>query len=257
MTDYASDYSIDELFIAALAREIQEEERVFLAVEVPICLMAWLLAVETHAPNSGAWTLAGGIDPRPSRLPLSTGDPALIEGALANPDLSTKVGMARRGKNDIMFLSGVQIDRRGNVNNSVIGDFDRPKVRLPGGAGGAEMIHLFPKTVLYRTKHNLKTFVEKVDFITYPGWIDTVSWRRGGPEKVITNLAVFDFDPQSKQMRLASVHPGVTVDEVRQHTGFDLIIPDNVPKTEPPTAEEVALIRNKIDPQGMRKSQFL
>jgi len=257
MTDYADDFSIDELFIVALAREIQGEERVFLAVEVPICMMAWLLAVEVHAPHSGAWTLAGGIDPRPSYLPLSTGDPALIEGALANPDLSTKVGMARRGKNDIMFLSGVQIDRYGNVNNSVIGGFKRPKVRLPGGAGGAEMIHLFPKTVLYRTKHDLKTFVEKVDFITYPGWIDTVSWRRGGPEKVITNLGVFDFEEKSRQMRLVSVHPGVTVDEVIRNTGFDLIVPRYVPVTEPPTKEEVALIRNKIDPQGMRKSQFL
>ena len=144
----------------------------------------------------------------------------MIEGALVNLDLSSKVGLARRGKDDIMFLSGVQIDRFGNVNNSVIGDFERPKVRLPGGAGGAEMIHLFPKTVLYRTKHNPKTVVEKVDFVTYPGWIDAVSWRRGGPEKVITDLAVMDFGGPSRQMRLESVHPGVTVDQVKKKYGL-------------------------------------
>ncbi len=173
MSNYAQDYTLDELFISALAREIKDGDRVILAVEVPLCLMAWLLAKETHAPNSGSWTLAGGLDPRPSSLPLSTADPRLLEGALSTHDLSTKVGMARMGRYDIMFLSGVQIDKYGNVNNSVIGNYIRPRVRLPGGAGGAEMIHLSPKTVLYRTKHDKKTFVERVDFITYPGWIDT------------------------------------------------------------------------------------
>ena len=256
MTDYAQDYSIDELFIATLARQIQGDDRAILAVEVPLCLIAWLLAKETHAPDCGCWALAGGLDPKPSRLPLSTGDPTLIEGALANLDLSTKVGLARLGRYDVMFLSGVQIDKFGNVNNSVIGSFDRPKVRLPGGAGGAEMIHLVPKVILYRAKHDIKTFVEKVDFVTYPGWIDTVTWRCGGPVKVVTNLAIMDFDEESRQMRLKSVHPGITVDQVVDNTGFALIIPKRVPETEPPTREQVELIRNKIDPEGLRKSQF-
>ena len=118
MADYAQDYSLDELFIATLARQVQNQDLVILAVEVPLCLMAWLLAKETHAPDSGSWTLAGGLDPRPSHLSLSTGDPALIEGALANLDLSTKVGMARLGRYDKIFLSGVQIDQFGNVNNA-------------------------------------------------------------------------------------------------------------------------------------------
>jgi glutaconate CoA-transferase, subunit B len=257
VSNYAKDYTIDELFISTLAREIKDEDRVMLAVEVPLCLMAWLLAQKTHAPNSGSWTLAGGLDPRPSSLPLSTADPRLLEGALSSHDLSTKVGMARMGRYDIMFLSGVQIDQYGNVNNSAIGDFKRPKVRLPGGAGGAEMIHISPKTILYRTKHDKKTFVERVDFITYPGWIDSAGWRRGGPEKLITNLAVMAFDAKTKKIRLESVHPGVEVEEVVANTGFEFTIPKKVPKTEPPTQEQVELIRSKVDPQGLRKSQFL
>ena len=251
------DYTTSELFIVDLAREIKDGDKISLAVEVPLCLIAWLLAKETHAPNSSSWTLAGGIDPEPTSIPLSTGDPALIENALSILDLSSKVGMVRFGRYDSVFLSGVQIDKYGNVNNSLVGTPERVKVRLPGGAGGAELIHIFKRVVLYRSKHNRQCFVEKVDFITYPGWIESVTWRRGGPERVITNLAVMDFNTEDRRMRLVSVHPGVSVDEVVQNTGFELVIPSDLGETPPPTKEELDLIRNKIDPENLRDSQFI
>lgn len=251
------DYTISELFIVALAREIKDEDKISLAVEVPLCLMAWLLAKETHAPNSSAWTLAGGIDPRPTSIPLSTGDPALIEDALSIIDLSTKVGMVRFGRYDTVFLSGVQIDKYGDVNNSLIGTPEKVKVRFPGSAGGAELINIFKRTVLYRSKHNKQCFVDKVDFITYPGWIDGVTWRRGGPERVITNMAVMDFDTEDHRMRLVSVHPGVSKEEVIQNTGFELAISPGLTETEHPTKEELDIIRKKIDPGNLRDSQFI
>ena len=258
MADYAEDYTIDELFVASIARQIGNGERCILAVEVPLCLIGWLLAKNTHAPDSGAFTpLAGSYEPLPPQVPLSTADPRLFENSLCHLDLSPSGGFMRNGHFQIMFLSGVQIDKQGNVNNSWIGGIEQRKVRLPGGAGGAELVKLFDRTILFRTKHTRRVFVVRVDFITYPGWIDSVTWRRGGPEKVITNLAIMDFDKESRLMRLESLHRGVSLANVRENTGFDLIIPDKVPETEPPTREQVELLRRKIDPEGLRKSQFI
>ncbi len=256
MVEYSEDYTVDEIFITALAQQFADGERAYLAVEVPLCLMAWMVAKETHAPHSEVLTLAGGHDPQPTKLPMSTVDPQLYEGALCNFDITMQCSILRKGLFDIIFLSGVQIDKHGNANNSVIGSYYKPKVRLPGGAGGGEQCHLYNKFIYFRTKHTRKIFVERVDFITYVGWMDNVTWRRNGPSKVITPLCVMGFDKKTKLMMLESVYPGVTLEEVQDNTGFDLLIPEKVPTTEPPTKKQIELIRTKIDPEGLRKAQF-
>lgn len=256
MTKYSQDYTTDELFLACLAREINDDDRVMYGVESALPFMAWMLAKETHAPHSSCSSLIGNIDSFPDKLPCSTGDPHMLDGAVCHVSIAEAVGLCRVGKLNLMFFSGGQLDKYGNLNNSVIGSYEQPKVRLPGGAGGAEITHLFPRYIIYRTVHNRKTFVERVDFITSAGWIKEVTWRRGGPEKIITNLAVMGFDPATKQMRVESVHPGVTRGDVIQNTGFDLKVPQKLSVTEPPTIEQVQLIRTKIDPRNLRKVQF-
>jgi len=256
MGDYADDFTLDELFIATLARQIRDGDRIHYGVESLLPFIAWLLARQTHAPDCTLLTLLGSIDPDPSKLTYSTGDPHILDSALCTISMCRGTGMVRAKGFDLMMFGGAQIDKYGSVNQSFIGNHARPRVKLPGGAGGAEMVHLFQRYVLYRTVHTRRIFVEKVDFVTYPGWIKEVAWRRGGPEKVITNLAVMGFDAQTKQMKLESVHRGVKVSDVAENTGFDLIIPAGVDETEPPTREQIELIREKIDPDGIRKTQF-
>jgi glutaconate CoA-transferase subunit B len=159
-------------------------------------------------------------------------------------------------------VRGAQIDRYGNANNSVIGsDFHRPKVRLPGSAGLGDMGSIGKRLLFWTTTHNPRTLVERVDFVTCAGWLGGGSEREdlgleGGPEIVVSDLAVMDFHPESKRMRLRSVHPGVTVDDVVAATGFELVIEGEVPETEAPSAEAVRLIREEIDPDGARRREF-
>jgi glutaconate CoA-transferase subunit B len=160
-------------------------------------------------------------------------------------------------------VGAAQLDRYGNANNSVIGDdYDRPQVRLPGTAGLADMGSIGKQLYFWNPNHSPRSLVEKVDFISAAGYLDGGDARErlgleGGPEVVITNLAVMDFHPVSKQMRLQSVHPGVTVATVQKATGFELLMPEgSVPETVPPTEAQVRLIREVIDPDNMRKRGF-
>ena len=256
MIENSNHYTIDEQFVTTIAHQFEDGERAYLAVEVPLCLIGGLLAKKTHAPNSEILTLAGGHDPMPVKLPMSTVDPELYAGALCNFDITMQCMVLRKGLFDIIFLSGVQIDKYGNANNSAIGSYENPKVRLPGGAGGGEQCHLYRKFIYFRTKHTRNIFVERVDFITYVGWMDNVTWRRRGPSKVITPLCVFGFDDKTGQMKLESLNEGVTLEEVQDNTGFDLIIPSKIPQTPPPTKTQLELIRTVIDPGNLRKTQF-
>lgn len=160
-------------------------------------------------------------------------------------------------------VGAAQLDRYGNGNNSVIGDdYHRPKVRLPGTAGLGDMGSIGKRLFFWNPNHNPRSFVEKVDFVSCAGWLGGGDERErlgltGGPELVITNLCVMDFHPETKHMRLKSVHPGVTAEEVQDATGFELLIGDSpVPETAVPTVEQVDLIRDVIDPDGMRLREF-
>ncbi len=154
---------------------------------------------------------------------------------------------AGQGRIDVFFLSGGQIDGQGNINLVSTGDYEHPKVRFPGSFGSAYLYYVVPKVILFRTEHSRRTLVPKVDFISAPGVSEANVYRPGGPIALITNRCLFDF--ANGRFRLASVHPGHTVEEVVENTGFDFERPANVPQTPPPSPETLKLMREVVAPQ--------
>jgi glutaconate CoA-transferase subunit B len=226
-----------------LAREVREGEFVFHGVNSPLPLVAIYLAKRLHAPGAVLIEIAGAADPRPRRLPFSTNDPRLCEGAAAafsNPDA---YDLFARGGIDLMFLGGAQIDKAGRVNMSYIGDPGAPKVRLPGGGGGSVIMAQAGRTVIWRAAHDARTFVDKVDFVTQTGRLT----------RIVTPLAVFEM--REGGLELGSVHPGASPGEVAERTGFPLNVSETIPETYPPSAEELAAL-GEIDPEGVRYSEF-
>lgn len=216
------------------------------------------LAQLTHAPNL-SFTMGGSGALNP-RLPMM---PASLNGEEALQDCEARVGLEElfdlelSGAFDIMFVSGMQMDQYGNVNLVSIGPHDKPALRGPGTVG-LEFAPCVLRWVAFFRNHTKQVFVEKVDFISGIGYGSGPGSRSRygisddqGPKLVITNLAVLDFCPQTKRMRLKSIHPGNTVEQVKENTGFDLVIPEHVPQTELPTAEELRLLRTEIDRGGM------
>jgi glutaconate CoA-transferase subunit B len=249
------DYTYDELIVSTLAHQLQDGNRVFTGVASPVQMMAVLLAKATHAPNLLYFTILGSINPSPNRLPFSTGDPHLFdscENAITFPEI---FDLANNGQMDVAFLSGVQIDQFGSLNMSVIGDdYVHPKVRLPGGAGSPIMIQSFRRIISWRPNHSTRNLVNKVPFITSPGWISGANENRhGGPDVIVTNLCVFGFDRQNRTIHLKSVHPGIDVDTIKKQTGFSFRIPRRLALTPPPTPEEKEVLANIVDPLSIRK----
>jgi glutaconate CoA-transferase subunit B len=156
---------------------------------------------------------------------------------------------AGQGRIDVFFLSGGQIGGDGNVNLVSIGEYDHPKVRFPGSFGSAYLYYVVPKVILFRTEHSRRTLVPKVDFVSAPGGNDENVFRPGGPIALITNRCLFSFDRAGKRFRLQSIHPGHTVEEVIEHTGFDFDRPANVPETPAPSPATLKLMREVVAPQ--------
>jgi glutaconate CoA-transferase subunit B len=241
----AVETSIDarEMMAVAMARLLRDGETVFHGVASPLPMVAILLAQRLHAPNLVYLNISGSIDPRPVELPVSTVDPRLLRGTRALVTLTNLFDLAARGRLDTVFLSGVQIDGRGRINMSVIGEFARPKVRLPGGAGSAALMPSARRTILWRTKHDPRTFVEQLDFVTAEGNVD----------RVVTPLCV--FVRQDGRLAVESRHPGVTPAELRAATGFEIEVDDSTPVTRPPNDDERAALE-RIDPVGVSASEF-
>jgi glutaconate CoA-transferase subunit B len=261
----SAEYSIDELLVTTLAAEFGNDDQACngMASFIPVC--AFMLAKRTHAPDL-VW-LAGalGLEPRPDRVPASTLEAPLWRDAVMYVEQYGDFWTyALNGRWLQKFCVGAaQLDLYGNANNSVIGsDYHAPKVRLPGTAGMGDMGSIGKLLYYWNPNHNPRSLVEKVDFISCAGYLGGGDEREqlgltGGPQLVVTNLAVLDFEPESKRMRLKSVHPGVSADEVQEATGFELLLPDGEPPTTPtPTAEQLQLIREEIDPDNMRKREF-
>ncbi|MFX1563714.1 MAG: CoA-transferase [Promethearchaeota archaeon] len=249
------DYSFDELILAALSHQLKDGECVFTGVASPVQMMATLLAQATHAPNLLYFNLLGTINPHPTKLPISTGDPHLFdscENAITFPEI---FDLANNGRMDVAFLGGVQIDQFGSLNMSIIGkNYEHPKVRLPGGAGGPLMIRTFRRVISWRPNHSQRCLVDQVSFTTSPGWISSAKGiRHGGPDIIVTDLCIFRFDRSTKKVWLESIHPGVNLETIRNLTGFAFKVPSNVPFTSYPTKQECNLIRTVIDPEGTRK----
>ncbi|HEU5432789.1 MAG TPA: CoA-transferase, partial [Thermomicrobiales bacterium] len=197
----------------------------------------------THAPDLVYLNIAGGVDPAPARLPASTVDPALLNGARAMTTLADLFDLSARGRLDVAFLSGVQIDGAGRINMSVIGPFDQPKVRLPGGAGSAALMPSARRVILWRTRHDRRVFVENLDFVT----------AAGNVERVVTPLCV--FRRIDGRLAVESLHPGVTPDDVGDATGFAVAVGPDTSVTPPPTAAELAALA-AIDPAGVVRAEF-
>lgn len=256
MTVDPADYIKPELMACCGAREIRDHDIVIVGTGFPS--MAANIAVHTHAPNAKMMQESGVYDAHPKRPALSVGDPCLNPGAAMIGGLVEVMGMFLQGGwIDVGFLAGSQIDKFGNINTTVIGDYGKPSHRLPG-SGGANPIGALARRTLIIAVHNARTFAERVDFITTPGYLggpgDREKWGLPpdtGPEVIITNKAVLRFDPHTKEAYLASYHPGTTVDEVISLTPWKLKVADDVRETEPPTAEELRLLREVLDPHRM------
>ena len=259
-----SDYTVDEIMCATLAARFRDGDEVCNGMASFIPVAAIMLARRTHAPGLVWLAGAAGLDPRPDRVPASTLEaPLWRDSVMYLEQFSDFWHYAQNGRNLGIFCVGAaQLDMYGNANNSVIGsDYHAPKVRLPGTAGLGDMGSLGKRLFYWNTNHNPRSLVERVDFRSAAGYLDGGDERERlglgpGPEVVVTNLAVLDFEPESKRMRLVSVHPGVTVEQVREATGFELLVADgDVPETAPPTDEQVRLLREEIDPDGLCKRE--
>jgi glutaconate CoA-transferase, subunit B len=256
MTTTAGDYIKPELMACCGAREIKDNDLVIVGTGFPT--MSANIATYTHAPNAVLMQESGVIDAQPKRTALSVGDPCLNPGAAMIGGLVDILGMLlQAGWVDVGFLSGSQVDKFGNINTTVIGDYENPKSRLPG-SGGANPIGSMAKKTLIIALHDKKRLAEKVDFLTTPGYIDGPGAREkwgmpegSGPEIIITNKAILRFDDQTREAYLASYHPGNTVEEIQDNTPWDLKVADDVHETLPPTEEEIRVIREVLDPYRM------
>ena len=256
MKTSATDYIKPELMACCGAREIKDRDVVVVGTGFPA--MSANIAKYTHAPNAMLMQESGVVDARPTRPPLSVGDPCLNPGAAMVGNLIDIMGMfLQAGWVDVGFLSGSQVDKFGNINTTCIGDYACPRSRLPG-SGGANPIGTLAKKTLIITLHDRRRLADKVDFITTPGYIDGPEGRssRGfpentGPECIITNKAVLRFDRTTGEAYLASWHPGSSIDEIRDLTPWDLKVADDVHETEPPTENELKVLREVLDPHRM------
>jgi glutaconate CoA-transferase subunit B len=242
-----------ELMICAAARVLDDGTTVAVGTGLP-CAAA-MLAQKTHAPNLVVCFEAGGLAPRLPTMPISVGDSTTFHKAVLATSMADVMQFCQRGMIDATFLSGAQIDPFGNLNSTMIGDdYAKPKVRLPG-SGGANDLASFCWRTLIVMKHDAKKFVPKLDFLTTPGYLTGPGAREAaglpantGPHRVISDLAVLDFEPESKRMRVRSLHPGVSLDRVKAATGFDLRIADDLTETPAPTEAELHILRTQVDP---------
>lgn len=248
-------YTASELMCINAARLLRDGDVVFVGVGLPN--LACNLARRTHAPNLQLIYEAGVIGARPSRLPLSIGDPTLVTGAVSVCGMFDIFSQyLQRGNIDVGFLGGAQIDRFGNINATIIGgDYQHPKVRLPG-SGGSQEIAGWANRCYIITPHQKRRFPEKVDFITSAGFLngraqrELTGARGGGPLVVVTNLGLLEPDANG-ELVLSALHPGCTLEQVRENTGWQVRTSGQVSTTEPPLPSELQLLREELDPGGI------
>jgi glutaconate CoA-transferase subunit B len=235
-------YSRSEMMIAAAARELAGQRVCFVGIGLPN--IAVNLALHTVAPELELIYEAGAYGAQPARLPLSIGDPTIVSGALAVMSQADLFGLyLQGGRVDVGFLGAAQIDRFGNINTTVIGEYGQPTVRLPG-SGGANEIAMHSRRVFVVMRQSHRSFVDKIDFCTSPG--NSPAGRRG-PSVVVTDLGTYHFDKDG-EMRLDTLHPGATLDDVRAAMGWEVRVSSELAETAPPSAEELRLMREVLDP---------
>ena len=231
----ATEFTANELMICQAARQLRDDEVVFVGIGLPN--IACNLARRLHAPGLVLIYESGAVGAAPTRLPISIGDPSLVTDSLSVCSMFDVFNYyLQGGLVDVGFLQGAQIDRFGNLNTTVIGDYVRPKVRLPGSGGACE-IAILAKRVVVIAPQSKRSFPERVDFITSPA-------PAGGPAMVVTDLGCYEF--VEGEMVLTSIHPACTIEQVRENTGWEVQIADDLRITEAPTSAELRVIRNMM-----------
>jgi glutaconate CoA-transferase subunit B len=247
------EYSSFELMAVTGARELKDGEIVAVGLGLPV--VATFLAKRTHAPNLTILLELGVVDPEPVHIGSGLSDPWFWYRAKIHSSFADMLGMVlHRDLVDVGFLGGLEIDAYGNLNTTLLGDPNGKYRRFTGSGGGNDLASCAHRTVII-IRHEARKLKEAVSFITSPGFLHGEGEReraglRGGPSRVITDKAVFGFDPESKRMRLEAIHPNTTLEDVLSNMAFQPIVPSHVPTTEPPTAEQLRLIREEIDPDG-------
>lgn len=249
-----SKYSSAEVMIVNAARLLNDGDVVFVGVGQPN--LACNLAKRTHAPNLVMIYEAGVIGAEPERLPLSIGDPTLVSGSLSVVSMyDIFANYLQRGNVDVGFMGGAQIDRYGNINATVIGGYDHPKVRLPG-SGGSQEIAAWANRCYIMTPHQKRRFPERVEFMTSAGFMggrgdrEHAGLRGGGMLGVVTDIGMMEPD-ESGEMILTALHPGKTSEEAKANTGWDLRIAEQIKVTAPITKKELKILHEELDPTGI------
>jgi glutaconate CoA-transferase subunit B len=248
------EYTQSELMAVAGARELQDRQIVAVGLGLPV--VASFLAKMTHAPHMTMLFELGVIDPEPIHAGVGLADPRVWYRAKVLSSFVDILGaILHKGLVDVGFLGGLETDQYGNLNTTLVGD-PRGEFRHMVGSGGANDIASCAKRTIIIMRHEERKLKKAISFVTSPGYISGGESRlqaglQGGPSRVITDKAIFGFHAETKQMMLISIHPGNTLDDVLRTMGFSPVVPDTIPYTEPPTQEQVRLIREVIDPQRM------
>jgi len=249
-----SRYNLMELMVCVASRQLENERTAVIGTGMP--LAAAMLAQKTTAPNLIILFEAGSAAPELIKLPVSVADSYTQTRALLHGSMDEIMESCQRGVVDYTFLGGAQIDRYGNLNTTMIGtDYQHPHVRLPGSGGANDLASFCWKTLVI-TPHDRRRFVSKLDFLTTPGYLTGPGARESaglppgsGPYKVISTLALMGYDPLTKQMKVESLHPGVTRQDVIENTGFEMLFADPLPVTPEPMEGELRILREEVDPE--------
>jgi len=248
-------YTLVELLCCVASRLLEDNRSVFVGTGMP--MIASMLAQRTSAPKMLIIFEAGGVGPQVPVLPISVGDSRTYHRAVAASSMHDVMSAAQAGYIDYGFLGAAAMDVYGDINTTVIGDWAKPKARLPGSGGANDIGSFCWRTMYIMRGQSKRTFMNKLDFVTTPGYLGGPGKREeaglpagGGPYRVITQLGVYGFDEATKRLVLLSLHPGVTVDEVQANSEFEILVPSDVSVTSPPTADERRILR-EIDPTGL------
>jgi acyl CoA:acetate/3-ketoacid CoA transferase beta subunit len=249
-------YNPREFLAYTGAAALEDKTAVFVGTGLP--MIAGMLAQKTHAPNLLIIFEAGGIGPQPPELPTSVGATLTSYNAIAASSMHDVMSMCQAGYVDFGFLGAAQIDIYGNLNTTCIGDHDHPKARLPGSGGANDIGSYTHRTITIIAGQSKRTFVNKLDYLTTPGYLDGPGAREKaglawgtGPYRVITQLGVYGFESKSKKMKLVAVHPGVTVEEILDNSSFDIIIPEKFATSPEPPEADLEALRTQVDPTGI------
>ena len=255
MGENNSRHNLTELLTCVAASFLQDGKSVFVGTGIP--MVAAMLAQRTHAKDILIIFEAGGIGPIVPELPISVGDSRTFHKAIAASSMHDVMSACQNGYIDYSFLGGAALDKYGNLNTTVIGDWSLPKVRLPGSGGANDLGSFSWRTIILMRGQSPKTFVDKLDFVTTPGYLEGPGSREAnglplntGPYRVITQLGVYGFEEKSKQLELLALHPGVSISEALAASSCEILVSDSVSTTPEPTDEQLRILRT-IDPKGM------